>query len=123
METLQSPPEQLSERSQQLWKDIVVTKRKNIISPGRVVLLEQALTALDRADEAAEIVRKEGMVTKTTTTGAVHVHPMVKVERENRGLFAKLWRQLRLDFDLQVDGKVVGWGRRTRTGVCRRPHG
>ena len=103
MENLQSPPEHLSERSQKLWKEIVVIKRKNIISPGRVVLLEQALTALDRADEAAEIVRKEGMITKTATTGAVHVHPMVKVERENRALFARLWKQLGLDFDVKID--------------------
>ena len=63
-EVLQLPPAYLSDRSQQLWEDIVVTKRKHMISPGRVVLLEQALTALDRADEARDVIKKEGMTTK-----------------------------------------------------------
>ena len=107
MENSAGPPAYLSDKSQQLWRDIVVIKRKNMISLGRVVLLEQALTALDRADEAAEIVRKEGMTTKTTTTGAVHVHPLVKVERENRGLFARLWKQLGFGFDARIDGRTV----------------
>ena len=106
-EVLQLPPAYLSDRSQQLWEDIVVTKRKHMISPGRVVLLEQALTALDRADEARDVIKKEGMTTKTITTGAVHVHPLVKVERENRALFARLWKQLGLDFDARVDGRTV----------------
>ena len=32
--------------------------------------------------------------TSSAVSGALHVHPLVKVERENRALFARLWEQL-----------------------------
>jgi phage terminase small subunit len=56
------------------------------------------LEASDRADQAAEVVAREGMTSKTETTGAIHVHPLVKVERESRQLFARIWKQLGLDW-------------------------
>lgn len=31
---------------------------------------------------------------QTAATGALHVHPAVKIERDNRALFARLWLAL-----------------------------
>jgi phage terminase small subunit len=60
------------------------------------VLLRLWLEALDRADKARVAVEAEGMTTKTESTGAVHVHPLVKVEREARAQASKLAAQLGL---------------------------
>lgn len=96
------PPEHLSDRSKQIWSDVTYRAR----SPGRFVLLQTALEALDRADEARAQVDKEGLTTTTKTTGAVHIHPLLKVERDNRALFARIWYgQLCLHWDQRLDGR------------------
>jgi P27 family predicted phage terminase small subunit len=94
------PPAHLSERAKKIWREVVYRVR----SPGRVVMLQTALEALDRADEAREAVSKEGLTVTTKTTGAVHVHPLLKVEKDQRALFSKLWRELALHWDSKIDG-------------------
>lgn len=95
-------PAHLSERAQAVWRDVIYRAR----SPGRRVYLQAALEALDRADQAARIVDAEGMTTTTKTSGAVHAHPAVKIEREQRALFARLWNTLHLHWDAQLDGRL-----------------
>ena len=95
------PPDHLSERSKQLWRDLVPKRAK---SPGRLALLQTALEALDRADEARELISTEGLTTVTETTGAVHLNPLVKLERESRQAFMKAWGLLHFDFDIEIDG-------------------
>jgi phage terminase small subunit len=95
------PPPHLSERAAALWRQLV----SRCVSPGRPPLLQTALEALDRADEVRAILAREGLTTKTESTGAVHVHPLAKVERENRQLFARLWEQLGLSWDGSLDGR------------------
>ena len=51
------------------------------------------------------MIETEGMTTKTQTTGAVHIHPLVKVEREARSIFAKIWGLLKLEWDDNIDGE------------------
>jgi hypothetical protein len=64
---------------------------KRAVSAGRLALIEEALKVLDRADQATVVVDQLGATFTTTTTGAVHVRPEVRIERENRQLFARLW--------------------------------
>jgi len=59
---------------------------------------------LDRADEAAALIRSEGPVSVTPGSKVVHVHPMVKAEREARQLFVKIWRLWALEWDSRLDG-------------------
>jgi P27 family predicted phage terminase small subunit len=94
------PPECLSNESKKLWKKVVTHQ----FSDGRLILLEQALLTLDRANEAKEIVNSEGLITTTKRSGVVHVHPAVKVERENRQLFIKAWKEMGLSWNSLVDG-------------------
>jgi hypothetical protein len=68
-------------------------------------LLTVALEALTRAETAAKLIECEGMTSVTKTTGAIHLHPLVKVERESRALFAKIWSQLHLEWWQPTDGK------------------
>jgi len=97
------PPDHLSNRSKGLWKELVGTRAA---SPGRLTMFQTALEALDRADHAWKQLEKEGLITKTKTTGAVHVHPLVKVERENRALFARLWEKLGFEWDHEIDSRL-----------------
>jgi phage terminase small subunit len=98
-------PSHLSERSRTLWAELVPARAK---SAGRLALLTAALEALDRADEAREAIAKAGLTTTTKTTGAVHLHPLLRVERESRQQFAKIWDSLHFGWDQRIDGRLDG---------------
>ena len=98
---LDAPPH-LSERSKTLWHSVVPSRAK---SAERQALVIAALDALDLADECRERVRAEGLTTVTKTTGAVHVHPLMKVEKEQRSLFVKIWGQLNFQWNHTIDGR------------------
>src|SRR5437867_1578352 len=53
-------PEGLSERSRRCWE---AETRRRTKSAGRLLLLEQALRRLDRADELRALVDKDGLTT------------------------------------------------------------
>ena len=93
-------PDHLSDRSKALWRGVVPSRAK---SAARLALVATALEALDRANECREAIAKEGMTSRTETTGALHVHPLVKVEAEARRQFAAIWRSLDLQCDRRVD--------------------
>ncbi len=92
-DTNYDPPDHLSDRAAALWSDVVPRRAK---TPRRVAMVQTALEALDRADASRRAVEVAGMTTTTKTTGAVHVHPLLKVERESRAQFTKLWSGLNL---------------------------
>lgn len=95
------PPDHLSEDSKELWRKVIPKH----ISVGRLAVLIAALEARDRAEECRLTVDREGLTTTTETTKAVHIHPLLKVERENRQLFARLWTQLHLHWNVNIDGR------------------
>lgn len=82
------PPADLSERAKTLWAEVVTPQDP----PRRLVAILEALRFLDRAEAAREEIARVGM---TTGSGSMtHVHPLVKVERENRQAFMRWWTQL-----------------------------
>ena len=97
------PPEGLSERAQALWSAVVPTRA---ISAGRLALIEEALRALDRADQARHIVDEKGPTFETKTTGTVHVRPETRIERENRQMFARIWSSMHLEWSYSEDGRL-----------------
>jgi P27 family predicted phage terminase small subunit len=84
------PPDYLSEAARELWRKVVTSE----MSDGKLALLQIALEAFDRAGEASALLRTEGLTMQTATSGAVHVHPAVKIERDNRALFVRVWTVL-----------------------------
>jgi hypothetical protein len=50
-------------------------------------------------------VAADGMTKITPRSGAIHLHPLLRVERESRQLFARLWGMLSLQWNQQVDGR------------------
>jgi hypothetical protein len=87
------PPEGLSASSGKLWRTIGPAR---VDTPGRQVLFEEALRALDRANEARALVASEGLTSKTPATGAVHLNPTARLERDSRAQFSSLWTALGL---------------------------
>lgn len=94
-------PEGLSARSQRIWE----SERARTRSQGRLALLEECLRHLDRADALAALIAKEGLTSTTKTTGAVHIHPLAKIELTHRGLFVKLAKMLTLEWHQPLDGR------------------
>ena len=89
------PPPHLSERSKQLWRELTPRRAS---SPERLALLQTALECLDRADEARAVLAQEGLTKTTKTTGAVHLHPLTRVEKESRQQFMSAWQALGLQY-------------------------
>lgn len=97
------PPPHLSARARGLWADIVPRRGR---SPERLVLLAHALEQLDRADAAREAIAREGLTLKAKRSGAVKAHPALRIEAAARREFFKLWKELHLDWDVELDGLV-----------------
>jgi hypothetical protein len=92
-QAISSPPKGLTPRSRAIWR--AVLKDFDLVSHEKA-LLEEALRALDRADQARAEV-DEGGLTYRDRFGQPRPHPALAVERDNRGLFARTLRELGLD--------------------------
>lgn len=93
---LPKPPKHLSAESKRWWRRIV--QEYEIDSSGEL-LLQQALEALDRLREAQELIRRDGLILTTPATGAHHLHPAARVEKEARAALLAAWRALGLDIE------------------------
>ena len=97
-------PAHLSDKSQRLWCEIVPRRAR---SPERLALLTVALKALDRCDEARAQIAADGMTATTKTTGAIHLHPLLRVEKEARQSFLSAWSTLGLQWYQTIDGMPI----------------
>jgi phage terminase small subunit len=86
-------PAQLSARARGLWDEIVP---RRIRSPEQLALLEVALRAFDRANQARSILESAGIVVTSQRSGLQHEHPAVKIEHRTRAQFLRAWKVLRL---------------------------
>ena len=68
-------------------------------------MLQTALEALDRADEARAMLAREGLVTTSKRSEVVHIHPVVRLEREARQQFVRIWKDLNLTWDDDLDNR------------------
>jgi P27 family predicted phage terminase small subunit len=90
-------PAHLSESSKALWREILAEEA----SSGRKALVLAGLEARDRAEQARVLLEQQGLISTTEETGAMHVNPLVKIESDNRRIFAQIWAKLGLDFGLE----------------------
>lgn len=85
------PPDHLSARAAALWASVVAADTH----PARAALIQTALEALDRADQARATLEREGLVLEPTRkTGFLHLHPCVKAEKDARQQFFAIWASL-----------------------------
>ena len=95
-----APPGHLSGRAKQLWLSLVPRRGR---SPERLALLQTALEALDRADQARVHLAREGLTTTSKHSKVVHIHPLARLEREARQQFVRIWNGLGLTWDYDLD--------------------
>jgi phage terminase small subunit len=85
------PPPHLSESSKALWLELGPKAAGN--DAGRRAMLQAGLEALDRAEQARQLVAIEGVI-KPGTGKIAHRHPAVQIELDARKQFSKIWKEL-----------------------------
>lgn len=91
---MQEAPTHLSEKSKSLWNDYISDMR----SPGRKALLLLGLEALDRAEQARLLVKKEGLTTITGKSGVAHSHPGLSIQKEANNQAIKIFKLLGMNY-------------------------
>jgi phage terminase small subunit len=94
------PPADLSESSKALWDSLVPRRAR---SPERLELLTAALRARDRCEQLRQILRDEGLVIETAKSGVKHANPCMPMLESAEKHFARLWRELSLNFWPSID--------------------
>jgi hypothetical protein len=86
-------PGHLTESSRALWSRIVADYE---LADHHRELLRLALEALDRCEQAREVLAVEG-ITFVDRFGSPKAHPCVAIERDARLAAARLWREIDLE--------------------------
>jgi P27 family predicted phage terminase small subunit len=99
-------PNQLSPESKVIWRQIC---RDFALENHALIILVQALEALDRLRQAQEIIDNDGPVIKDRF-GVPKQHPATLLERDARNQFLRAWKQLGLDIEppLASPGRPAG---------------
>ena len=109
----QRPPAYLSAASRKWWKAVSENWE---LEPHHYLLLTNTCEALDRVSAAREQVALDGLFTRDRY-GQSKPHPALRIEAENRTLFARLLREMALDDSApesrppMLPGYVKGRGR------------
>ena len=98
------PPGHLSDRAQKIWREV---QPRRCMSLERRTLFQVALECLDRADQASAAIDEAGLTFVTKSTGAVHINPLVRIEKDSRAAFAKTWQVLGLEWFTALDGSGI----------------
>lgn len=85
------PPKHLSSIARKLWRDTCASH--TVIDPNQFALLRAACESFDRANEAREILAREGL-TVTDRFGQQKAHPCAAVERDAKASMIAAFRAL-----------------------------
>jgi P27 family predicted phage terminase small subunit len=96
------PPDHLSRLSKAFWRQITA---KYALETEHLAVLRRALEASDRADEAGELLRRDGLTT-TDRYGQTKPHPAVTIELQNRAAFLRFLVALKLGEDEQQSATI-----------------
>ena len=95
MTTTPKAPSGLTKRSRDLWSAVLADYD---LGPAELEVLRGALESLDRADEAAKVLKAEGLST-VDRYGSPKAHPLLDVEQRCRTAFRQSVRQLGLEVE------------------------
>jgi hypothetical protein len=107
------PPATLAEPGRGLWTRLMGAY--DIADPGGLAMLEQACTALDRAETLRHAIEQDGAVIRKR--GAVRDHPALKHELAARAFVVRTLARLGLD----VEPMRPTVGRPPRGGIGWQP--
>jgi phage terminase small subunit len=94
--TPERPPKGLSPAARRIWRQLNATW---VFEPDQLLILWDGLRSWDRCNEAAEILKREGLVLTSATAAGVEKttrHPAAAIEREARTGFQSAFRMLGL---------------------------
>ncbi len=112
--TTPKPPEGLGDRSRKLWRRVLDEYE---LSEPEIELLRLALVARDEADEAREILKRDGL-TVVDRYGSPKQHPAVDVANRARAFYARAVAQLGVK---EAEGaQRTLWSRGARPGPRER---
>ena len=94
-------PEHLSQKAKDLFNFYVGLTVK---APAQIEMFLKGLQALDMADEAAELLRIEGLVQTSERSGLSRQHPAIAIQKESLGVFMKVWKTLGLNLNSYQNG-------------------
>jgi P27 family predicted phage terminase small subunit len=92
---MQAPPH-LSKKAKDLFDFYV---KLTIETPGQLALFIRGLELMDQADEAAKIIRKEGLTVTSERSGLTRAHPLLSVQKETTAAMLKIWKILGLELN------------------------
>lgn len=95
------PPDYLSEKAKELYGFYVGL---TIRAPAQIAMFIKGLEALDTADEAARLIREEGLTTKSTRSGMSRQHPGLAIQKESMATMMKIWKTLGLNSNRVQNG-------------------
>lgn len=84
------PPTELSRRSRAIWQAVLADYD---LHAAELELLRCALVSLDRADEAGEVIARDG-VTVLDRYGTPKSHPAADIEARSRAAYARMVAQI-----------------------------
>lgn len=88
-----APPGHLSGAAQALWNEIHAGW---VLDPSQISVLAVSLQAFDRAEQARQLIDREGVTVKDRWQ-QTKAHPALNVERDSRAAYLAGLRQLGLD--------------------------
>ncbi|NLS97436.1 MAG: P27 family phage terminase small subunit [Planctomycetaceae bacterium] len=88
-------PGHLSRRCQELWAEVTSGGRW---SGPRLAILQAALEALDRADQARQQIAEQGLLVKTERSGMLRTNPLLRLEASSRAQAMAGFERLRLHY-------------------------
>jgi len=102
-------PRHLRPETRRWWREVA---RGYELEPHHTKLLTLACEALDRGQEARELLAREGL-TVTDRYGQLRGHPAASIERQEAVTFARLVRELGLDTESPPEARPprIGGGR------------
>jgi hypothetical protein len=99
------PPRQLGEHGLAFWRS--VQSEYAVSDTGGIELLAQAAAALDRAEECAAVIARDGLTIQGSS--GIKDHPLVKHELANRAFVTRAIARLGLDVEpVQRVGRPAG---------------
>ena len=100
------PPNLLSEKAKRLYNFYV---GRTVRTPGQIVLFTRGLESLDVVDKCEKLLQEQGLSLTSKRSGLLRQNPLFNVQREANAIFVKVWKQLRIDINLQPTQDGFGY--------------
>lgn len=95
------PPSHLSREAKSWWRRLCA--EYDLGDSAAQILLESALSAFDRWQDARKILKREGAMVRDRF-GQRQTHPAVGVERDSKATMVRALKELHLDLEPLRDG-------------------